>query len=389
MEKKLIRVKGHVGVYQRKMERLHKGKPDVAFYFTYKDKDAGKKVFEKAGLKSEGYTAALAAQVRAERIRAIRHEEELPKKKVKAPLFEDMVKKYMEWAKENKTWQADESRIKTHLTPFFKGQRLNEISPFALEKLKSDLNKKDLSPATIKHCLVLMRQIFNKAIVWGFYRGENPIKGVKLPTLQNQRERFLSFDEAQTLLQALKEKSSTVHDMAVVSLHCGLRFGEIADLKSQDIDLENGIITIMNPKNNESRKAYMSKQVKDILKRRIPKEPEGYIFVDKLHKGKIAHVSRTFFEIVKSLGFNNGITDPRQKITFHSLRHTYASWLALQGESLLTIRELLGHKSFEMTKRYAHLMPDEKRKATLKLEAAFEQKANGNVLPIKGEQNGK
>ena len=44
------------------------------------------------------------------------------------------------------------------------------------------------------------------------------------------------------------------------------------------------------------------------------------------------------------LKLNEGIVDPRQAITFHSLRHTFASWLALQGETLLTIRDLLGHR---------------------------------------------
>ena len=60
-------------------------------------------------------------------------------------------------------------------------------------------------------------------------------------------------------------------------------------------------------------------------------------------------------------------------ILFHTLRHTFASWLALQGETLLTIKELMGHKTLEMTMRYAHLMPDQKKRATVKLEQAFNE----------------
>ena len=85
--------------------------------------------------------------------------------------------------------------------------------------------------------------------------------------------------------------------------------------------------------------------------------------------------------MVDVLGFNKGVEDPRQKVTFHTLRHSFASWLALQGERLLTIRELLGHKSFAMTLRYAHLVPDEKRKATLRLEQAFNKK-NGEIAAV-------
>jgi len=68
-------------------------------------------------------------------------------------------------------------------------KRLDEITSFALEHIKSELLKSGLSPATVKHVLVLVRQIYNKAVVWGMYKGMNPIKGVKLPALQNQREK--------------------------------------------------------------------------------------------------------------------------------------------------------------------------------------------------------
>ena len=69
--------------------------------------------------------------------------------------------------------------------------------------------------------------------------------------------------------------------------------------------------------------------------------------------------------------FNNGVTDPRQKITFHTLRHTFASWLAINGTPILTIKELLGHQSLAMTERYSHLSPDHKRQAVDGIEAMF------------------
>jgi len=60
-------------------------------------------------------------------------------------------------------------------------------------------------------------------------------------------------------------------------------------------------------------------------------------------------------------------TKAKDRIVFHSLRHTYGSWLAMQGTSILMIKELLGHRKIEMTMRYAHLIPDQKREAVLKL----------------------
>jgi integrase len=366
------------GIFERKSDvRKFNGKPDVCFDIAYRDQ--GRLVWEKVGWLSEGYSAKLAEQVRGDRIRAIRHEEELPQQKKKVALFKEIAGKYLEWAKENKTRQGrdDISRYENHLKPRFDDKKLNEVSPLDLERMKSELTKAGLSQATIKHCLVLFRQIYNKAIAWGLWNGENPVKKVKLPTLQNQRERFLSFEEANILLNALNGVSKTIYDMALISLHCGLRAGEMFSLKEQHIDLQNGIITISDPKNKTARKVFMTNAIKEILKARIQKQPGDYIFKDKRHGGKIESISHTFKEVVDSLKFNKGIDDPRQRVTFHSLRHTFASWLALQGESLMTIRELLGHKSFAMTQRYSHLIPDEKKRATMNLEKLFNQKKMG------------
>jgi len=361
----------YTGVYERTAEKkLFQNKPNVCFDINYRVD--GKLKWEKVGWVSEGYSAKLADQIRSERIRTIRHGKDLPEKK-KNPYFKEVAQRYVEWAKENKTraGYCDKNLYENHLANEFDNKKLDQISSFDLERLKSNLSKEGLSPATVKHCLVLFRQIFNKAILWGMYKGENPIKGVKLPTLQNQRQRFLSFQDADMLLKELKKTSEQLHDIALISLHCGLRAGEIFNLRGHDLDLKNRLINISDPKNNEARKAYPTKAVKEVLLKRLPKSPDEYVFKDKWHGGKILWISGTFRKVVDSLELNKGVTDPRQRITFHSLRHTFASWLALQGETLLTIKDLLGHKTLAMTTRYAHLTPGHKTQAVLRLEKSF------------------
>jgi integrase len=357
------------GVYQRSSERTHDGKPDICYDISYKHE--GRKIWEKVGRLSEGYSARLAADIRGERLRSIRHGEELPRQRAKAPLFADVMKKYLDWADKSKKngKKADEYLYKGHLKDL-DSKRLDQISPFDLERIKIKSLEKGLAPATVKHILVLVGEAFNKAIVWGFYKGENPVAKVKKPVLQNRRERYLQYDEAEKLLDKLGNISGTVRDISLLSLYSGMRAGEIFNLKGQDLDFENDLIHISDPKNKHPRKAYMTEGIKAMLLERRPRTPGEYVFKSK-DGGQIKEVSRTFDRVVDQLKLNEGIEDPRQRLVFHSLRHTVASWLALQGETIQTIAELLGHRTLAMTQRYAHLTTDHKRKAVMDLEKSI------------------
>lgn len=331
--------------YRQHKERKVNGKLDRYFFIRYKR--AGKTIEEGTGWSSNGMNAQTANRLRAEIVQNIKEgvrpqslkekreiedakrlaEEE--RKKVEAAeqfTFGELAVKYIEWAKESKkSWKDDEQRYHTHLKPFLAGYPLKDISAFQLERLRDLLNKKAknqtgdehfklLSPATVKHCLVLVRQMFNKAIAWQLYDGQNPIKQVKLPSVSNRRLRFLSHEEANKLLAELSEVSQQVHDQAVISLHCGLRFGEIASLILADLDFNNDIIQVRDPK-GESRQAYMTSHVKSILWSHLPAMPSQLIFPDK--KGnKQKSVSKTFDRSVLKLGFNDGIEDRRDKVVF-------------------------------------------------------------------------
>jgi len=372
------------GVYQRPLlEKLFKGKPDMCFYITYKS--MGKKIWEKAGLASEGYSKKLAEQIRSERLRSIRHGEELPKQKQKVPTFKVLADKYLIWsaANKNRAGIEDRSRYSNHLKDRFDDKRLDEISPFALEKMKTDMTKQGIAPKTIAHCLGLIRAMYNKANAWTLYDGTNPVKKVKLPTAQNARDRFLSFEEADTLLKELRRnqryknkyvelENPALHDMAIVSLNTGARASEIFNIKGQNIDFNNGVITLRDTKNTETRYAYMTDALREIFKRRIPADGNHYLFTDA-NGGKIREVSNAFERVVHRLKMNEGTTDARQKVVFHSLRHTFASWLAIQGTPIYTIAKLMGHKSIAMSERYSHLSPDHKKQAIMNLEKAIKR----------------
>jgi len=368
-----VKVAKFQGVYYREFpEKRHDGKADKVFDVNYKDRH-GKLKWEKIGWMSEGYTAALASQVRAERIRSIRHGLELPQDKEEPPTLAELWKKYLEWAKSNKrSWQTDEFRYEKHLKKRLGNKRLDEITPFLIEKTKSRLLNSGASPQSTKHVLALIRQMLNKGKVWGLYAGENPVQKVKLPSTANaNRLRFLSAEEVGFLLDAVQKTSQQFYEICLISLHTGMRANEVFSLTWGAIDLENGIINIPDSKILAGRAAYITTQLKDFFKKKTPGEPRDLVFLSQRGE-KIKSVSGTFDNIATELGFNKAVTDRRWKVVFHTLRHTFASWLALDGRPLQEIKVLMGHRSIRTTERYAHLIPDEKRTAIKGFEATFE-----------------
>jgi len=112
----------------------------------------------------------------------------------------------------------------------------------------------------------------------------------------------------------------------------------------------------------------MIEEVKEfLLNKKQNRDTNSLIFPTK-NNGKMTGVTNSFEKAVKKLGLNKDITDPRDKVVFHTLRHTFASWLVQAGTPLYTVKELLGHKSIAMTERYSHLAENTMREAVKKLE---------------------
>ena len=291
--------------------------------------------------------------------------------------FGALAREYLTWAKdEKKSHRDDEARYRNHIAQILAKSIATKIVVLDIQRLKKTIkrkktNGKSFSDNTVKHCISLVRGIFNYAITRKLFNGPNPVsetlkahKGF-LKGASDKRTRFLSRDEAQTLLSEIKKVSLQTYSICLVSLYTGLRMGEIFSLTWQDVDLVNKLIHVRNPKNNEARHAYLTPNLIEVFKELSGKK-SGLIFPDRNGK-RIAQLSDTFDRAVIRLGLNDAHTDRLNKVVPHTLRHTFASWLAMQGQTILTIRDLMGHKSIEMTLRYAHLCPDQKRDAVMRL----------------------
>ncbi len=376
MPAEIKKVKKYQGIYYRNStKKKHDGRPDKCFYISYRN-GAGKFVREKVGWASEGYTAQMAMHVRGERLRKIRHGDELPNKKSKELTFAQAWKRYDKWLDTGKKHVYDDrNRYKNHLKPKFASKALSQITTHDLEKFKGSLLKKGLAPQTTKHILVLIRQIYNKMIAWGLWNGQNPIKGVKMPKISNKRVRFLTHQEADKLLGAVRKRSQQVWEYSLLSLHTGMRADECFSLLWGHVDFDQGMIHVADPKGGPPRDVYLTQKVREMLQTKKEGGKADLVFKAR-HGGKIPEASKTFLRTVNKLGLNDGIEDRRQKVMFHTLRHTFASWLAIQGTPILEIKELLGHATLAMTERYAHLIPDQKRVSIARMEKAFLQSTN-------------
>lgn len=362
-----------VGVYMRESsQRKYEGKPDVCFEVTYKD-FYGKKVWHKVGWRSEGYTAAMASQIRSEIMRKVRHGEMLPndKRQAQSPTLADVWARYEEQhlpLTKGRSAEAAKSLYSTHLIKMA-SRRLSQITSDEVEALKVSLLAKKRTPQTIRNIFSLLRTLFSRAADWGMYTGPSPLIGVKLPKVDNRRLRFLSEQEASMLLEELRQRSEAIYQICLLSLHTGMRMGEIFSLRGDRIDLENGIIHALDAKAG-TRAVHMTDTVKAMLKKVIPADKGALLFPAR-GGGVKNQLGDTFKRAVDALKLNEGVEDPRLKIVPHTLRHTYASWLAKRGVPLYVIAELMGHSTLEMTRRYAKLAPDQKQEAVAMLDKAF------------------
>jgi integrase len=253
--------------------------------------------------------------------------------------------------------------LRVHLVPWFGRCRVNEITGLAVEEFKTAKLKAGLSPKTINNYLSILGRCLRHAEEWLNIDAVPKIKQLRVPP---QKFDYLSFAEAAALLDATTDLQW--HAMVLVALRTGLRLGELKGLQWNDVDLERSHLTVHRavvhdqigaPKNNRERQVPFTSDVRDALLALDRTRP--YVFgrygYRPLDQKTAEHALR---EACRGAGLRH--------IGWHTLRHTFASHLAMKGVSMKAIQELLGHSHMTMTMRYAHLAPSTLRDAVSVLE---------------------
>jgi integrase len=313
----------------------------------------------------------VAEQAESDRIR-VEHE----------TIFNIVLNKYCESNSHKKSLKDEMTLIRLWVAPVVGSKRIQEITTFDIERIKRNMLKAGRAARSVEYTFAVIRQVFNYAKSIKLFTGESPTKSVKLPKADNRRMRFLSPDEARALLSELKTRSLPVYHMAILSLHAGLRLGEITKIKWQHINFEHRQLTLVDTKNGESRMAFMTDSVFQMFSEMEYGAANDLVFPSK-NKNEIQFLSHTFSRVVSSLGLNDGVTDRRMKVVFHSLRHSCASHLAMNGADMSTIQAVLGHKTLAMAQRYAHLTDEHIKKSVELLQNVWNPK-EAEVIPIGG-----
>ncbi len=231
-----------------------------------------------------------------------------------------------------------------------------------------------MAPATVVRYLAALSHALNVAMKDWEWLEDNPMRRVSKPKEPRGRERFLSDDERHRLLDACKASSSRwLYTVVVVALSTGMRSGEIMGMRWPQVDLKRGQVLLRDTKNGASRA--------------VPISGLALTLLESAAKVRRIDTDLVFFrnpptkagQAVKPVDLKKPWTTAVAKaklsdFRFHDLRHSAASYLAMNGASTIEIAAILGHKTLHMVKRYSHLANSH----TAKVVAAMNDKIFGS-----------
>lgn len=206
-----------------------------------------------------------------------------------------------------------------------------------------------LSPQYCNQMVMLLRHIYNVAKQWKVPGTEtNPAQGVPLFEPNNARERYLSREEAQRLLQALQgSRNPQLKFIVPLLLLLGCRKRELLDARWTEFDLERRTWRIPMTKSGKARHVLLSASVVEILKQ-IPRWDDcPYVVPNPATLQPYRSIFVSWDHARKKAGM--------PELRMHDLRHSFASFLVNAGRSLYEVQRILGHAQSTTTQRYSHL----------------------------------
>lgn len=388
----------------------------------------GKRVHESLGWTSEGWTVAKAVALLRElkeNIRTGQRPQTLKEKRamneterleaerlatrvrLKRVTFGELAALYQQWADDNRVHgNIVRQLLETHILSVLGARVASEITTADVEELRKIVSAKRplsgrnkhtqgacLAPQTVLHIIKTVREVFNFAMETPaphspgtmLFEGTNPAilsrrgRSLRMPKNDSRRLRILNTKEIAALLAyncRYASVSDELHDMILFSLDTGVRAGELVHILRESCDPETGTVRIYKGSaNNVSTKGGTSRLVhvgqlfpeaRPMLRKRLLHSSGTFLFPGK--DGGVRNsvaLGRAMNRIMQKLKFNEGVTDPRNMVVWHTLRHTFATLMLESGMDIYTLKELMGHASVTTTEIYLHVCDRSKREMAL------------------------
>jgi integrase len=328
----------------------------------------GERVHRVVGRESDGTTRTQAEEL-IERVRTEAREGRLslPKGR-KTPLtFAKAAKVYLDGEKEvgAKDLVSKEGHLRIHLVPYFGPMRIDRISKFTVEKFRNEMLRRDHKLGNVNRVLNTYRHMGNRLADRG--KIPSPLPMIKLKEPDNRRNRVLTHEEENALLEAALNDSNPYSWLFVkVGLSTSLRHAEILTARFDGFDPRRRRLRV-RVKGGRNREQPLSSKITQVLEheRSMADDLDGWIFPSsKSASGHIEDMKTAFRRCIRRAGI-----DPKEVVP-HTMRHTAITNLAATGADIPTLQEFSGHRSLKMVMRYAHARDQRVDRAIDEMELA-------------------
>jgi integrase len=226
---------------------------------------------------------------------------------------------------------------------------LADITPALLTQYRDKLLE-DREPATVNRYFSALSSAFTTAVNEWQWLESSPVSKVKKPKEPRGRVRYLTDEERERLLEACKESASRpLYLCVVLALATGMRRSELMNLGWRDVNVKDGYLILHETKNGDRRRVYLKGAVLNLLRghAKVRRLDTDLLFPSPNNKDEPINLRKAFDTALREAEIDD--------FRWHDLRHCTASYLAMNGATLMEIAEVLGHKTLQMVKRYAHL----------------------------------
>jgi integrase len=280
-------------------------------------------------------------------------------------IFEDVIEAYLS-AKRSERGESERDRYSlARLEPHFSGRFIGDLKRSDIRIYINIRQSEGVKLSTVRREL----RFFCAAI--NFVRAEfdlnelpNPVSRLSIDGGES-RVRWITRNEAACLItEAEKCRRPHLSIFIRLALNTGCRAGELLKLEWSRVDMENRGI-LLEASHTKSRKRRFiplnDSAICAFNRIRVWQDERGLSsdFVFAWERGVIKSFQTSWTSALQRSGIEN--------FRIHDLRHTFASWLVMQGESIYVVKDLLGHSSITQTEIYAHLAPDQGRQAVQRL----------------------